>query len=50
MFLLGSCTTTSHGYNYKAHKQRNERLTKKVNKMNKGRDLTHFKAPCKKKK
>ena len=46
MFFLGSCATSSHGYNYQAHRKKSEKLVKRSVKMNKGRDLTHFKTRC----
>ncbi len=49
ILFLGSCTTSHHGYNYKAHKKKSEKLVKKVGKLNRGRDLTEFRAPCKRK-
>lgn len=50
ILFLGSCTTSQHGYNYSQHAKRGQKLSKKVQKMNKGNDLVHFKAPCKRKK
>lgn len=49
MFFLGSCKTTSHGYNYSQHRKKGYKLSQKVQKMNKGNDLVHFKSPCKRK-
>ena len=46
MLFLGSCTTAQKGYNYSHHAKRSSKLSKKVQKMNKGNDLVHFKAPC----
>lgn len=49
IFFLGSCSSSSHGYNYSQHAKRGQKLSKKVQKMNRGNDLVHFKAPCKRK-
>lgn len=50
MLFLGSCATTNKGFNYSQHHKKGQKLSKKVVKMNKGRDLVHFKAPCRRKK
>jgi hypothetical protein len=49
ILFLGSCTSSHHGYNYKAHRKKSEKLVKKVVKLNRGRELTKFRAPCRRK-
>jgi hypothetical protein len=49
ILFLGSCTTSHRGYNYKGHSKKSEKLVKKVGKLNRGRDLTEFRAPCRRK-
>jgi hypothetical protein len=46
ILFLGSCTTTQHGYNYQAHRQKSAKLVKKTVKLNRGRDLTQHRALC----
>jgi len=42
MAFLGSCQTSSHGYNYKAHHKKSNSVMKKAIRVNKGNDLTHY--------
>ena len=40
--FLSSCSTTSHGYNYKAHSGKNKSVMAKAHKRNTGRDMVNY--------
>lgn len=39
MALLGSCSTTQHGYNYQAHHKKSNQVIKKTMNKNRGHDM-----------
>jgi hypothetical protein len=41
--LLGSCSASSHGYNYSQHSKKGSKLSKQAIKRNRGNDLVDFK-------
>ena len=41
--LLGSCSSSSHGFNYSQHSKQGNKLSKQAIKRNQGNDLVDFK-------
>jgi hypothetical protein len=43
IFFLGSCSSSSHGFNYSQHSKKGHKLSKQAIKRNRGNDLVDFK-------